>query len=211
MKRNKDKEKEEKPVPLSEPDYSFLDSLPNGDKSVESRIEEKLIEEEEKRKQEETIHILDIAKNPPKPDYMKAELRGAELKTKDEDGDDVTIPVVVLPLDRKGTTQDASELPGIPTDTTVFVNANGDTVQVYDPIFDINLKQQFDAQVSDCASTIFPMLMDEYVQLALDEKKAWTPEKRKEEFKWWWVLILLLVIIPMLLITLTVLPGFFGG
>jgi len=191
----KDKEDEKK-----EPDYSF--KTDKAEKSIDQQVEDKLIEVEAKRREKDNIHILDIAKNPPEQDYMKTELLKAELKTKDQDEKEITMTVVAMPLEKNGIT---------PEDNTVFTNKDGDKVKIFDPIFEINLRQMFEGQISDCASTIFPMLMDEYVQLALDEKKARQTEKRKEEFKWWWILVLMMILIPIILITVTVLPGLMGG
>jgi len=195
----KKKETEKEPV------YTFTEDKPL-EKTIDEQVEEKLIELEQKRKQNSDVHILDIAKDPPEPGYMKVELKKAEITTKNEDDKEIRIPVVVLPLEEK-------QVDRIPPkdDLSIFINADGDRLQVYDTIFDIDLKQMAEGQISDCASTIFPMLMDEYVQLALDEKKARTPEKRKDEFKWWWVLVLAMIIIPIILITMTVLPGLIGG
>ena len=191
----KDKEEAEK-----EPDYSFKPD--KEERSIEQQVEMKLIEQEMRRREKDSIHILDIAKNPPEPDYMKTELLKAELRTKDQDDKDITYTVAAMPLEKNGVT---------PEDNTVFTNKEGDKVKIFDPIFEINLRQMFEGQISDCASTIFPMLMDEYVQLALDEKKARQTEKRKEEFKWWWILVLMMILIPIILITVTVLPGLMGG
>lgn len=180
-----------------EPEYDFRDE---SGKSVDDLVDERLIKLEEQRKTAEDIHILDIKKNPPEPGYMRVELKKAVVSTKDEDDRPLSVIRTALPLDEK-----MQEPPK--QDPTVFVNANGDTLQTYDTIFDVDLKQMYDGQVSDCSSTIFPMLMDEAVQLALDEKKIRSPEKRKEEFKWWWVLVLLMILIPIILITIQVLPG----
>jgi len=197
---NKNKEKDEEKAP----EYDFKKD--KKEQTIEQQIEDKLIEEERKRKKTDDVHILDIAKNPPVPGYMKVELKKAALTTKNEDDKEVTMQVLALPLEKtEGGVMKPPE-----DDPTVFVNADGDSVQVYDTIFDIDLKQMAEGQISDCASTIFPMLMDEYVQLALDEKKARQPEKRKEEFKWWWVLVLIMIIIPIILITVQVLPGLIG-
>jgi hypothetical protein len=174
-------------------DYDFK----TDNRSIEEKIDEKLQQEEKQREEGGDLHILDIAKNPPEPGYMKVELKKAEVTLKDTDE---KIQALGLPLAE--TIFPAKP----PEDPTVFININGDTVQLYDTIFETDLKQMADAQVSDCASTIFPMLIDEAIQLALDEKKARTLEKRKEEFKWWWIVVLMLIMIPILIVATQVLP-----
>lgn len=187
--------KEEK----KEPTYDFTE-----EKTIEQKVDEKINRHETKRLEHEDIHILDIQKNPPEPGYMNVDLKKAKLKTKDDDEEPIDIDVVALPLKDKYTEP--------PKDNPlIFINTNGESIEIYDPIIDIDLKQVFDSQVSDCASVIFPMLMDEYLRVAVEEKKAWQPEKRKEEFKWWWVLLLMMIIIPIILITITVFPSLMGG
>jgi hypothetical protein len=189
-----------------EPVYVFDDEEKKPEESIDDQVERKLVELEQRRKSTEDVHILDIAKNPPEPGYMRVELKKAVVTTRDEDDKEIKVHALGMPLIEK-----IDDHMPPKDDPTIFVNINGDSVQLYDTIFDVDLKQMAEGQVSDCASTIFPMLMDEYVQLALDEKKARQPEKRKEEFKWWWVIVLIMIIIPIILITIQVLPGLIGG
>jgi hypothetical protein len=195
----KEKKMDKKP---DDTDYNFKGE----DKSLEEQIDEKLKDEEKRHLEAEDIHILDIAKNPPEQGYMRSTLNKAELYTKGETEKAVKITVIAMPLEEII----MGSPPIIPKDPNIFINANGEQIRIFDPIFDIDLKQMADGQVSDCASTIFPMLLDQYVNLAVDEKKARAPEKRKEEFKWWWILVLILILVPIILITMTILPGLFG-
>lgn len=189
------KEKEPKEeVPVS------YDLKADDDKTIEEKIEDKMVDLERQSAMSDDVHILDVEKNPPEPGYMDGKLIEAELTAKNDDGKEVKVKVLAQPLG-----------PNPPKDNTIFVNIDGDKLQLYETIIDIDLKQMAEAQISDCASTIFPMLIDESVQLALDEKKIRQPEKRKEEFRWWWVLVLIMIIIPIILITLQVLPGLMGG
>ena len=180
--------------------YEFKAKEP--EMSIEEQIDAKM-QEWEKQDQTDDLHILDVAKNPPEPGYMKVELKKATIHTKDEDEEPIAVEALGMPLNENHRKP--------PNDPSIYVNCNGDSIQAYDTIFDVDLAMMAEAQVSDCASTIFPMLVDETVALALEEKKARTPEKRKEEFKWWWVLLLMMIIIPIILITITVFPSLMGG
>jgi hypothetical protein len=195
MKKNKGNEETKQPDP-----YQF----PREEKSIEQLIDEKLVEEEQKRTDKDDIHILDIAKDPPVEGYMKTELDKAKIKTLSEDNQLIELDCAAL---RLGHTNNKPP----EDDISIFINAVGDVVQVYDAIMDIDLKQMADAQVSDCASTIFPTIYDEGVQIAVDEKKAWTPEKRKDEFQYWWIVVLIMILVPMLLFVFTVLPDLLKG
>ena len=194
QKKTEQKNEEEK--------YDF--TATETDKKIDALLEEKQITNE-KEKHYDDVHILDIAKNPPEKDYMKVELKKAVIHTKNEDEQPVDVDVLALPLVKDNKKEPPKD------DPTVYVNCEGDKMQAYDTIIDIDLAQMAEAQVSDCASTIFPMLLDEYCLLAIEDKKAHTPEKRKEEFKWWWVLLLMMIIIPIILITITVFPSLMGG
>lgn len=196
IKKKEDKESKEQ-------SYDFKEE--QQEETIEQQVEKKLIEEEQRRKKTDDVHILDIAKDLPMPEYMRVELKKAELTTKNDDDKDIKVPVFALPLLKP----EKSEPPK--DDLNIFMNADGDIVQLYETIFDIDLKQMAEGQISDCASTIFPMLIDEATQLAVDEKKARTPEPRKEPYKWTWVLIAFVLIIMITLITLQILPGLMGG
>jgi len=181
----------------NEESYDFKDEKKDKEKTIAEQVDEKM-QEIEKQETSEDLHILDIAENPPEPGYMKTELKKAVVQTKDEDDEDITIDSLGLPLNEK-----AEDKKPPKDNPSIFVNCNGDLMQAYDPILDIDLAMMAEAQVSDCASTIVPMLIDETVELALEEKKARTPEKRKEQGSWLWIVILLmLILIPVLLITM---------
>ncbi len=196
--------KKEKKEEDSDHTYDFKET--KVEKTIEEQIDEKM-QEWEQQKAPDDLHILDIAKDPPEPGYMDVQLKKAVLKTTDEDEKPLEVDTLVLPLQSE---KDASKTPP-KDDPTIYMNCDGERLQAFDTIMSIDLSQMAEAQVSDCAANIVPMLIDNTVSLAVEEKKARTLEKRKEEFKWWWVLLLMMIIIPIILITMTVLPGLMGG
>jgi len=121
----------------------------------------------------------EVKRFPPEPGYMKVELYEGE-----QNGE----PVVVSKS--KGPDGTGDEL-----------------VYVHDPFMTIDLKTAIDADVAAVPSNTVPMLIDQSVQLAMNEKKTFKPEKRKEEFNWWWLVFGLLCLPGVLLL----LYLFFGG
>ena len=90
---------------------------------------------------------------------------------------------------------------------TVVSEAVDKTVPVHEPLieqdvfFTIDLNTLIQADVAACPSNVMPMLIDEYVGMALAEKKAYEPEKRKrDEFNWWWIIFILMPIPAIILI-----------
>lgn len=64
------------------------------------------------------------------------------------------------------------------------------SVEVPEGYYSIDLRSLLLAQLSDCPSTVIPMLIDHGVRTAVDIKEAYKPEKRTIPFHYWWVLIL---------------------
>ena len=125
--------------------YDFKEKEP--EKTIEEQIDEKMLEWE-KQDQQDDLHILDIAKNPPEPGYMRAELKKAVLTTKDEDDMEIKIDALALPLNKE-TTEDGTIIKEPPKDDmTIYKNCNGDTLQAYDTILDIDLAQIWDTLYS---------------------------------------------------------------
>jgi len=55
--------------------------------------------------------------------------------------------------------------------------------------YDIDLNTLVLAQLSDCPSTVIPMLIDHGIRVAVDIKNAYRPEKRQLNFNYLWVII----------------------
>jgi len=72
----------------------------------------------------------------------------------------------------------------------------------HDPIFTVDLKTSIDADITGCPSNVMPMLIDEAVQLAMNEKKEFKPEKRRDEFNYWWLVMGLLMLPGIILVIL---------
>jgi hypothetical protein len=84
---------------------------------------------------------------------------------------------------------------------------NGKELKIIeDPFMTIDLNTLIQADVAACPSSVMPMLVDEYVQIALAEKKEFKPEKPKKEFNYWWILFLLMPL-PMVALWLLALFG----
>lgn len=149
------------------------------EKTTEEKIDEVLNTKnlDENNPLERAKKFVEVKKNPPKPDYMKIEVF---------EGDDNGEPIVVS----KSTDKD---------DTEVLIE--------HDPFFTIDLKTLIDADVAACPSNVVPMLIDQAVQLAMNEKITFKPKKRKDEFNWWWVVMGLLMLPGIFLIVIL----FFGG
>lgn len=73
---------------------------------------------------------------------------------------------------------------------------------VHSPFFVIDLLKLVEADVASCPMHIMPNLISEYVQVALEEKKVFKPEKRNEGFNWWWIVFFLLMMPGIVLIIL---------
>jgi hypothetical protein len=174
-------------------DYSFnIDDITD----IEKKVDEKF--KEEKEKKQEDISIEDLTENIPLPGYMKTDLKAAVVKGKDETGithEEQCVTFEVNPDDKNA---DFAEIEY--KDGKTELKKDGRKLIIYDPIFSMDLKEHAEGQISDCASTVFPQIADEMVQLALDEKRQRGPELRKPLFNYWW-LILLGIMIPVIIIT----------
>jgi len=119
-----------------------------------------------------------VKANPPEPGYMKVEV----FKETDSNGNPI---VVSKSTDDKRTVKEVK----------------------HNPIFTIDLNTLITADVAACPSNVVPMLIDQAVQLAMNEKKTFKPEKRKEMFNWWWIVMALLMIPGIILIVLLFIGG----
>lgn len=182
-------------------DYSF--DLDNDIEDLERRIDEKISDQKEKKQDE--LSIEHLKENMPEPGYMKTTLNAAVVKGVDEKGELREEKCVAFEVDLKDKDADFMEITYDDKGTPVL-KPNGCKVIIYDPVFSMDLHEHAEGQISDCASTIFPQIADEMVQLALDEKRQRSPELRKPLFNYWWI-ILLLCMIPVIIITLMIVSG----
>ena len=89
----------------------------------------------------------------------------------------------------------------------VFSKDTKGTEIKHDPMFTVDLKTSIDADINGCPSNVMPMLIDERVQLAMNEKKEFKPEKRRDEFNYWWIVMGLLMVPGIILIILWIFLG----
>jgi len=106
-----------------------------------------------------------IKQNPPNPDFMKVEVY-------------------------KGTDETGTE--------RVFSKSTGFDGRPqwleHDPFFVFSPYIGFMSNINKAPLNVVPMLLDEAMNVVAEEKKAFKPEKRKDESNWSWVLFLLLCI-----------------
>lgn len=89
----------------------------------------------------------------------------------------------------------------------IVISKSKDKEIKHDPFFTIDLNTLITADVAACPSNVVPMLIDQAVQLVMNEKKTFKPEKRKEMFNYWWVVMALLMIPGIILIILLFMGG----
>jgi len=178
-------------------DYSF-----NVDDDLHKEIDKKIAEQDNKP---EELNIEHFKENMPEPGYMKTTLNAAVVKGTDESGEAHEEKCVAFEVDLKDKDADFMEITYDDTGNPVL-KPNGRKVIIFDPVFSMDLHEHAEGQISDCASTVFPQIADEMVQLALDEKRQRSPELRKPLFNYWWI-ILLLCMIPVIVITLMFVKG----
>lgn len=118
--------------------------------------------------------FAEVKKNPPKPDYMKVKVYGGEEKGE---------PVVYS----KSKDENDKE-----------------KILKHDPFFTIDLNTLIMSDIAACPSNVVPMLIDQAVTLAINEGKAFKPDKQKEPFNWWWLVMGLLMIPSVILVILLV-------
>lgn len=121
---------------------------------------------------ERAIKFDYLKKNPPTPGYMKVSMH--EAFTKEGEG------FVISESEQK----------------------EGILRLVHDPYRIVDLNTSIMADVTRCPSHVIPQLIDEFVQINMQEKHEFKPEKVKEEFKWWWLIILLMMLPGIILIVL---------
>jgi len=73
--------------------------------------------------------------------------------------------------------------------------------------YTIDLNTLILADIAACPSNTIPMLIDQAVQLAMNERKAFKVEKRKEGFNYWWIVLGLLMLPGIILVILLFLRG----
>ena len=85
---------------------------------------------------------------------------------------------------------------------TIMTKGGGKTF-THDPFFSIDLNTLIEADVAAVPSNVVPMLIDQNVQLALDERSLFRREdKQKDQFKYWWILLLILLLPGLILMIL---------
>ena len=161
-------------------------SLPKENSSVHDRVEDtrKKVDAllgvkrlDEQNPMEQAIKFDLVKQHPPEAGTMKV-----QMYEKERDGE---LPTVV------------SEA----IDKTIPAH---ETQIKQDVFFSIDLNTLIQADVAACPSNVMPMLIDEYVGMALAEKKAYEPEKRKrDEFNWWWLVFAAIPIPAIILIIFT--------
>lgn len=67
-----------------------------------------------------------------------------------------------------------------------------------DDMYAIDLNALYNAQLSDCPSTVIPMLIDHGIRTAVDIRDTYKPEKRHLDFQYWWVIFLVIGFIGVL-------------
>lgn len=170
--------------------YSFDTS-----NDIDKKVDEKF--EEEKNKRE--FNIDDLKENIPDPGYMDTILNAAVVKGKDENGEQHEEKCVALEVQLKDKDADFMEIEYKDGKTPTIKN-DGRKVVIYDPVFHMDLREHAEGQISDDASTIFPKILDQAVQFALDEKRIRNPDQRKPNFNYFW-LVLLGIMIPAIIVT----------
>ena len=184
-------------------DYSF--NLDNEIENIEKRIDEKFKEEIK----QEDINIDDLKDNLPESGYMKTTLNAAVVKGTDETGEQHEEKCVALEVQLDDKDADFMEIE-YKDGKTPTIKTDGRKIIIFDPVFSMDLREHAEGQISDDASTIFPKILDQAVQLAKDEKRLRGPEIRKPLFNYWW-LILLMIMIPVIIVTLMIVRGGGGG
>lgn len=120
---------------------------------------------DEKNPMEQAIKYDAVKSNPPRKGFMKVDV----FESTDNDGNPIAVS--------KSKGFDGKE----------------QEVKHY-PIMSVDLNTLIAADIAACPSNVMPMLLDEYQLLAVNEKRKFKPEKRKDEFNWWWIVFFLLMI-----------------
>lgn len=137
--------------------------------------------EEQARRYEEVLN------DPPETDYGETKLYKAE----DENGN-ITC-ALVDPVNGETTAKDEK--------------GNEVKVSLLDPLLILDLHALFEGQLAEASMDVIPNLMDEKVQIEMNEKKEYKPEKAKRDLSdWYWVLYAVMFI-PLIVIGLLFLGG----
>ena len=136
--------------------------------------------EEQARRYEEVLN------NPPDKDFNKVEVYKAE----DEDGN--LCCAIVDPENGKATAR---------------IDGEDVKVTLINPLIKFDLFDLFEGQLSEASIDVVPHIMDEKVQIEMNERKEYKPEKAKKDLSnYYWVLYLLMFL-PMIIIGLLYLGG----
>jgi hypothetical protein len=147
---------------------SKFDTEEKKEKTTEEQVD-KLLEESEKldlmNPSERAVKYNMLKKNLPPAGYNEIKL----YQVKEEGGKQILI--------------------------SVSKKADGDYKFIeHEPISSIDLNKLLTEDINSCPSSVMPMLIDESVQVALQEKKEFKPEKAHREFNWWWIVFFMLPI-----------------
>jgi len=137
--------------------------------------------EEQARRYEEVLN------NPPEPGYDELEY----FEAVDDDGNMHTALVDPDDGDTIAKTKDGEE----------------DKVHLLEPLLVLDLYTLFSGQLAEASMDVVPMLMDEKVQIEMNERKEYKPEKPKKDLSnWYWVLYVI-IFVPMIIVGLAWLTG----
>lgn len=107
-----------------------------------------------------------IKKNPPDPNFMKVD--------------------VFHGVDKNGKDKIYSK----------SIDFNGDIKWLEDdPMYCFSPYIGFKADIAQSGMHVVPMLLDEMANVVAEEKKAFKPEKRKDEKQWQWILFIVLAVV----------------
>jgi len=122
---------------------------------------------DENNPHEQAKKFNEVKQNPPDPDFMKIEL----FKERDEQGQDVVV-------------SESKQFDG--------------TVKRlrHPPIMEFSPYVGFMANIAKCPMNVGDMLIDQAMNMVYEEKKAFKPEKRQNEFNYWWIVFIALLAIP---------------
>lgn len=76
-----------------------------------------------------------------------------------------------------------------------------------DLFFTVDLNTAILADIAACPSNVVPMLIDQAMQLVMNEKKEFKPEKRSNEFNWWWIVFGLCMLPGIIIVILLFMSG----
>jgi len=108
-----------------------------------------------------------VKQNPPHPDFMKVELHNG---------------------------QDEQGRPGLYS-RHVTLDSGKEAWVEHDPFFVFSPYIGFQANIAKAPMNAMDVLLDETELVAIEEKKAFKPEKRKDENNWSWILFVIMCVV----------------